>query len=118
MNKWFSFSFTNGGQAEFFQSLNQTAASRHEKVYYKVFTPKDRTLKYKIIFIADEGSAVVKAMGEKYQFQNFIPPVRSSLTRIAGFSADRSWMFSEGETANTKLPLNKPNRNGKIKNNY
>lgn len=102
MNRWYSSTFPNGEQAEFFQTLNKIGAQLHEKVYYKIFTPKDKAMKYKAVFIADEGSTLVRMMGEKYALQECIPPERSSLTRVAGFSADRSWMFGEAETKGSK----------------
>ena len=93
MNKWLSIEFGNGNDvSKFVSELNKSIAHQN-KIYFKVFTPKTKGLKHKIFYIADEGSEVIKLLEKHFTFINCNRPDRKSITRVAGFSADREWML-------------------------
>ncbi len=94
MNRWLKIEFDSDLKAKaLLENINICILSNPGKQYFKVFTFKQKDLKFKAFFIADEGSPAITCLEKKYPLKEAKPPVRSLITRIAGFSADREWMF-------------------------
>ena len=93
MNQWYQVELGVGQPQVFAQKLNALVARHHGQVYYKVFTPKEKALKNTVFYIADEGSSVVEGLKKEFSLVPCTSPARATLTRVAGFSADRDWMF-------------------------
>ena len=60
--------------------------------YYKIFEFKEKKLKGRFYFIADEGNELVKFLETKFGFEVCVPPERKLITRVGGWPADRDWM--------------------------
>ncbi|RYZ91076.1 MAG: hypothetical protein EOP04_01750 [Proteobacteria bacterium] len=95
MNNWKQLQIESKDLAAFNTALNQCIVRNHDKAYYKIFTPKDKNLKFRVFFIADEGSPVVEALGKLYSLNACTAPKRSEITRVAGFTVERNWMFND-----------------------
>jgi len=93
MHQWRSIELPPEELQRFLTALNSSISQKPDKVYFKVFTPKEKSLKQKIFYIADEGSEVIKNISEQFKLTRCSTPLRNTLTRVAGFSADRDWMF-------------------------
>jgi hypothetical protein len=93
MNSWTAIEINRDNASIFAQKLNGVIASHHDKAYWKMFTPKDKALKHTIYYIADEGSDVIKELAKSFTLKACAPPPRATLTRVAGFTEDRDWMF-------------------------
>ena len=98
MNRWLSIEFENISQAESFRlSLNKQIFNNSDKTYFKIFTPKSKENKYRIFYIADEGNLIIDLLAKDFNLNNSDTPERNLITRVAGASNDRSWMFEQND---------------------
>jgi len=95
MNRWLSIEFINLVETEKFRfKLNECILNNSDKVYCKIFMERNKERKYKVFYIADEGSQVIKSLEKDFEFSKCSTSERKIITRVSGSSVNKEWMFA------------------------
>lgn len=85
---------TSGVGATF--NLIFTRSKLKEYGYCKVFTPKEKSLKGRIFYIAIEGDEYHDLIKKHFGYlESTLPPPREELARVCGATIEHDWMFQQ-----------------------